>query len=200
MRSPTSHSQLLGAARTDQELLAALRTDDRAAYGEIFRRYSGRLLALAYGKLGSREAAEELVQELFETLWVRRAESQAQQLEQYLFSAIKYRIINYMRAYKVREAYAAYCRIRQTEAVATTEDAVAFDDLKTALLHGMQQLPAKSREIFRLSRLEQFTVPEIASQVNLSAKAVEFHLTRSLKVLRVHLKDFMVVAALLMLR
>lgn len=200
MLSLTSRSLPLYAERSDAELLAALRADDKGAYAEIFRPYSARLFELAYGKLRSRETAEELVQELFESLWRRRADRTAQQLAPYLFSALKYRILNHIRASKVREGYAAYCRLGQTEAVATTEEAVAFEDLKAALLHGMQKLPAKSREIFRLSRLEQFTVPEIAAQVNLSAKAVEFHLTRSLKLLRVHLKEFLVVAALLFLR
>lgn len=196
----TSRSFRLSAASTDKELLAALRADDTEAYAELFRRYSARLFEQAYGKLRCRETAEELVQELFETLWLRRADCQAQQLGPYLFSALKYRILNHLRAEKVRECYAAYCRIGQTEAVATTEEAVAFEDLKSALLRGMQQLPEKSREVFRLSRLEQFTVPEIALHVNLSTKAVEFHLTRSLKMLRMHLKDFLVVAALLFLR
>lgn len=199
MLSLTSHSRRLYAASTDQELLVALRAADREAYAEIFRRYSGRLFELAHGKLKSRETAEELVQELFETLWLKRAESAAQQLDHYLFSAVRYRIINHIRNYKVREAYAAYCRLRQSEAVASTEEAVAYEDLSAALQSGMQQLPQKAREIFRLSRLEQFTVPEIASQVNLSPKAVEYHLTRSLKVLRVHLKDFLVLLAFALL-
>lgn len=186
-------------ASTDEELLIALRANDREAYAEIFRRYSPRLFELAQRKVRSPEIAEELVQELFESLWFKRTDQQAQRLEHYLFSAIKYRIINHIRACKVREGYATYCRISQTETVAVTEETIAFEDLKAALLRGMQKLPIKSREIFRLSRLEQFTVPEIAVQVNLSAKAVEFHLTRSLKMMRTHLKDFLVVVALLLL-
>lgn len=184
------------AASGDDELLAALRADDRGAYAEIFRRYSSRLFELAYGKLKSRETAEELVQELFETLWLKRATSQAQQLEPYLLSAIKYRILNHIRACKVREAYATYCRLCQTEAVATTEEVIAFEDLNAALANGMKRLPEKSREIFRMSRLEQFSVPEIAIRVHLSPKAVEYHLTRALKMMRVHLRDFLTVVAL----
>ena len=180
------------AAWSDDDLLVALRTDDRRAFAEVFRRHAPRLLAAACGKLQSREAAEELVQELFETLWTSRAERTIGQLAPYLLSALKYRVINHIRARDVRRGYAVYCRVHQTEAVATTEEAVALDDLRTALLRGMQQLPALSREVFRLSRLEQRTVPEIAQHVNLSPKAVEYHLTRSLKWLRLYLRDFLV--------
>lgn len=195
-----SRSRRLYAASTDEELLAALRGNDSGAYAEIFRRYSARLFSLAYRKLKSREIAEDLVQEIFEKLWFKRADTYAQQLEQYLFSAIKYRILNHIRACAVRDGYAAYCQLCQTEAVAVTEETIACDEVRAALLMGMQKLPEKSREIFRLSRLEQFTVPEIALQVNLSAKTVESHLTRSLKVLRLHLKGFLAIAALLFLR
>lgn len=195
-----SRSMGLFAASTDKELLNALRAGDKGAYAEIFRRYSPRLFALAYRKLKSREIAEDLVQELFEKLWLKRAENHAQLLEQYLFSAIKYRILNHIRACAVREGYAAYCQLSQSQAVAVTEETIAFDDVKAALLKGMQKLPEKSREIFRLSRLEQFTVPEIAVQTNLSAKTVESHLTKSLKVLRAYLKDFLVIAVLLLMK
>jgi RNA polymerase sigma-70 factor (family 1) len=182
----------------DDTLLAALRADDREAFAEIFRRYSSRLFELAYAKLKDREAAEELVQELFENVWLKRNASHIHELEYYLFSAIKYRVINYIKSRKVREGYAAYCRIYQTEGVATTEEVIAVDDLTAALSYGLQQLPEKSREIFRLNRLEQFTVPEIALRFNLTPKAVEYHLTRSLKFLRVYLKDFLVMLLLLL--
>lgn len=187
------------ATWTDNALLTALRADDREAFAEIFQRYAPRLFELAYSKLKSREAAEELVQELFENVWLKRNESHIQGLEHYLFSAIKYRIINHIKSCKVREGYAAYCRISQNEAVDNTEEALAFEDLNAALVCGMQQLPEKSREIFRLSRLEQYTVPEIALRVNLTPKAVEYHLTRSLKILRVYLRDFLVAVIPLLL-
>jgi DNA-binding CsgD family transcriptional regulator len=46
--------------------------------------------------------------------------------------------------------------------------------------------------VFQLSRLEHQTVPQIAVRLKLSPKAVEYHLTRALKLLRVSLKDFLV--------
>jgi RNA polymerase sigma-70 factor (family 1) len=187
------------AAWPDNTLLAALRADDREAFAEIFQRYSSRLFEVAYAKLKGREAAEELVQELFENLWFKRGESQILDLEHYLFSAIKYRVINQIKSRKVREGYAAYCRIRHSEAVETTQEIIALQDLNAALVVGMEQLPEKSREIFRLSRLEQYTVPEIALRFNLTPKAVEYHLTRSLKLLRVYLKDFLVSIMFLLL-
>ncbi|HEY1166573.1 MAG TPA: sigma factor-like helix-turn-helix DNA-binding protein, partial [Chitinophaga sp.] len=51
-------------------------------------------------------------------------------------------------------------------------------------------LPQKTREIFRLCRYEKWPVKEIARFMNLSEKAVEYHVTQSLKFIRLRLKDY----------
>ena len=180
------------ASYSDADLLAALRTDDQGSFAEIYQRYCYQLFTVAYRKLKSRETAEELVQDLFENLWNRRASHEIQQLAHYLFSALRYRIINYVKAQQVRAGYELYCRLAASEADSNTEDALALNELRTALLASVRKLPAKTREIFQLSRLEQYSVAEISGRVNLSEKTVEYHLTKSLKLLRSYLRDFLV--------
>jgi RNA polymerase sigma-70 factor (family 1) len=190
--SPTSSSY---ADLSDADLLAALRTDDAGSFTEIYQRYCYQLFTVAYRKLNNREAAE--VQDLFENLWNRRASHEIAQLKQYLFSALRYRIINYIKAQQVRAGYELYCRLTGVRAATTTEDALAYGELSAALLAGVRRLPTKTREIFQLSRLEQYSVAEISGRVNLSEKTVEYHLTKSLKLLRSYLRDFLVLALVL---
>ena len=54
----------------------------------------------------------------------------------------------------------------------------------------MKKLPEKSGEVFRLSRFEGQSVRAIADRLNLSEKAVEYHITKSLKVLKEQLRVF----------
>lgn len=178
---------------TNGALLDALRADDEGAFGEIYKRYCYRLFTVAYCKLKSREVAEELVQDLFATLWSKRATCQVQQLEHYLFSAIRYRIINYIKSQKIKAGYEFYCQMRQAATDQDTEEFLALKDLDTAFEAGLNRLPQKSREVFRLSRLEHCTVPEISGRLHLSEKAIEYHITKSLKLLRVYLQDFLLV-------
>lgn len=184
------------ASWTDAALLEALRADDRTAFAELYERYWHRVFGLAYRRLASRETAEELVQDLFTDLWHKRAAHTIEHLEPYLLTAISRRVIGHLRAHRVREAYADYCRWHQAEATQETEQTLAAADLSDAFSSALLHLPEQSREIFRLSRLEHFSVLEIAQQLNLSAKAVEYHLTKSMRLLRLHLKDFVLVAAL----
>ncbi|MDF7815677.1 RNA polymerase sigma-70 factor [Hymenobacter sp. YC55] len=184
----------LYAAWTDTALLDALRADQEQAFTEIYKRYCYRLFTVAYRKLKSSEVAEELVQDLFADLWIRRSSIQIQHLESYLFTAIRYRIINYIKAQQIKTGYESYCRLSANETDTDTEKSLALNDLSEALLASMRKLPEKSREIFQLSRLEHYTVPEISVRVKLSEKSVEYHLTKSLKLLRTYLRDYLLLA------
>jgi DNA-directed RNA polymerase specialized sigma24 family protein len=136
------------ASCSDAVLVDALRANEEGAFAEIYQRYCYPLFTLAYRKLKDREVAEELVQDLFENLWSRRAENQIQQLSNYLFTAVKYRIINYLKVQKVKAGYELFCRLSASQAAAdtTTEDALALHDLSSALRASVQQLPEIGEE------------------------------------------------------
>lgn len=183
------------ASWTDAALLEAVALDDWRAFAELYERHWYRVFALAYRKLKSREAAEELGQELFATLWHKRGQQTINQLEDYLMVAINHRVLSYIRAHRIRVHYADYCRDLATEATHETEDALAAADLSAAFLKGVELLPEKSREVFRLSRLEHQSVEEIAARLDVTPKAVEYHLTKSMKRLRMHLREFLAMLA-----
>ena len=182
----------LPAAWDDADLLAALPGGHEGAFAEIYRRYGLLLLEQASRKTGSREAAEEIVQDIFTVLWQRRTHAASiQKLPEYLSTAVKFRVINLIKNRYTHEGYAAYCRTVATEADHRTENDLAATDLVGALHAGLTHLPSHTREIFRLSRFEHQTVPEIAVRLKLTPKAVEYHITRALRLLRVSLKDFL---------
>ncbi len=60
--------------------------------------------------------------------------------------------------------------------------------------------PNRPAAFFEMSRYECRTVKEISEELSISPKGVEYHITRSLKVLRVALKDYLPVFYLLFLR
>ena len=182
----------------DAALVSALRHGDTLAFAEIYERYWWALFQLAARKLGSREAAEELVQDLFTVLWHKRAEHQIQHLPYYLHAAVRHRVIDCIKARAPRETYVAYHGAQLSQPDHSTEEEVAAADLSGALRAGLTQLPNHTREVFRLSRFEHQSVPEIAVRLNLSRKTVEYHLTRALKQLRVSLKDFLVLVLALL--
>jgi len=71
-----------------------------------------------------------------------------------------------------------------------TDETVQFADLSKAVEEVMKKLPEKTCEVFKLSRFENQPVKSIARQLNLSEKAVEYHITKSLKVLQEQLRIY----------
>ena len=179
-------SQLL----TDDLLLQSLKASDGKAFRTLYERYWKRLFAMACYKLKSREAAEEIVQNIFVSLWEKRETLQIEKLEQYLFTAVKYKVINYIDALMVRQVNQK--NLPDTTVDESTESTILINDLHHAIQEALSKLPPKTREVFTLSRFEKYSVKEIAHHMNLTEKAVEYHITQSLKSMRISLKDYVV--------
>lgn len=179
----------------------ALVSGQERAFEEIYRRYWLTLFQTAWQKTGSRDAAEELVQDLFVRLWERRPELQVRSsLKNYLHGAIRYRIINYIRDQMLSSRHLEAIKNDVFELGENKVEAdFRFRELDTSLQASIEKLPEKSRTIFELSRSRHFSNKQIAGQLNISEKTVEYHLTKSLKLLRVYLKDFVTVFAVIML-
>ena len=196
--SSTLVSAACVAAACDADLVRALGQNDEKAFAEIYERYWRPLHQQAVRKLGRAEDAEEVVQDLFVTLWNKRRTASIQQLDAYLFSGLKYKIIDCIRAQLVRKAYAATAPHHHKAPSRCTEETLAAADLSLALDASVRNLPSHTQEVFRLSRVEHQSVPEIAARLRVSPKTVEYHLSRSLRMLRKHLKDFLVAVVLVL--
>ncbi len=179
---------------TDDQLVALLRDNrhEEKAFAEIYERYWKKLTSLAIFKTNSTEIAAEIVQEIFIKLWEKRNSTNIIHLESYLFTALKYQIISHLRAVissrNITDVYA--------EPHVVSQETLTVDALKTAIETAMAQLPAKTQQIFRMSRFEEKSHREISSELDISEKSVEYHITQTLKILREHLKDFYILLML----
>jgi RNA polymerase sigma-70 factor (family 1) len=177
-------------AFTDTELINLLGEGSESAFQEIYRRYWYKLYVVAKRKVSADQDAEEIVQDIFVDLWERRHQERITQLNKFLFGAVKYKVLNYIRAQMVRQEYQQITLRAAVEDDSNTEEALALTDLSHAITAGIAQLPVKTQEIFRLNRLEGLPVKEISAKLNMPERTVEYHITQSLRTMRVCLKDF----------
>ncbi|MDJ1471290.1 RNA polymerase sigma-70 factor [Xanthocytophaga flava] len=176
---------------TDAYLLEKLCQNDTTAFEEIYRRYSSKVYRIAYKKLYSKETAEELVQDLFTKLWLKRHELHITgSIESYLAIAILNAVTTHIRACLVREKYASQIQWDHYLQETNTEDIVCVNELEEALQRAISSMPEKSKEVFLLSRNESQSANQIAEHLNISHKTVEYHMGKALKYLRVYLRDF----------
>ena len=184
---------------TDQELLALIRKDDDEAFAELYNRYSPKVRALAFSKINSIEATQEIVQEIFSGIWERRESLYIEAVPNYLAVAVKYRAINYIKSQlafrKYSNIYKAFVKVSEEE----TLEAVQFHNLTEAIEESVQKLPEKTQLVFRLNRMEGKSIAEIAIKLKLSEKAIKYHISRSIKELRFHLKEFLISLTMVLL-
>lgn len=175
---------------TDEILARLLRTSDSQAFHEIYQRYWRRLFALALRKIGQKEIAEEIVQDVFETLWEKHASMIIENLESYLFSCIKYGVIRHYKSQIVEEKYFQYAQQNNADEE-KTEELLLLNELHTSIEKALNLLPEKTQQVFRMSRFEHLSVKQISEKLTISDKAVEYHITQALKTLRTQLKDYL---------
>lgn len=170
----------------DIRLITALKGGDTDAFELIYKRMASKLLRFVNSKVCDRELSEEIVQEVFVSLWVRRHKLDADMpLAPYLFSAAKYRVLSHIRSEKVRHKYAehfAWFVVQQQEN--STENIVNEADLKAVIEEQISHLPPKCQRAFRLSRFEYLSIAEIAEEMDISKRTVENYITHALKYLR----------------
>jgi RNA polymerase sigma-70 factor (family 1) len=171
---------------TDKKLLSLLKMrDDYDAFTEIYSRYWDVLLNTAYQRLKSREASEEIVQEVFVTLFVKRKEIEiTTSLEAWLKTALKYKVFNIYRSQQVHLLHLNKI-IRQNEISPLMPDEVVnLKEIKQRIRVAADKLPEKCRQVFLLSRFEHLSQLEIAERMGISLSTVKKHLTKALAALR----------------
>jgi RNA polymerase sigma-70 factor (family 1) len=173
-----------------------MRHGDKGAFAELFRRHWSKVHAMTYARVRSVEVTKEIVQDLFMSLWEKRATLVIDNLSAYLYTAIKNRVVNYVEAQIIRKKHWDYYKRMIPEHYRVAQNDASVNELIEAIQLGMDHLPEKSKKVFVLNRMEGRSIAEIAHLLNLSEKAIQYHLTQSIKKLRLHLKDYIVLGSL----
>jgi RNA polymerase sigma-70 factor (family 1) len=175
---------------SDEDLVLALMAGDMLAFEFIYKKYALKLFNIAYNQLGSQEDAEEIVQELFSSIWKKRMDLNIRKLEVYLVVAVKNKIYDSISSRINFRKYQEYVILKEVYENNDTLDVVNFNQLKEAVDKILSMLPEKTADVFRRSRFENQPIKEIASALDLSEKAVEYHITKSTKFFKEHLRDY----------
>lgn len=175
----------------DQALLILLREGNPRAFETIYRRYWRHLYGFVYQQIGSKEDTKEIVQELMLSLWQNRAEAEIHNLRSFLFIAARNLANRYFRKEINLRKYREYQLLQEVFESSGADEIVNEQQLSQALEKALEQLPEKTALIFRMNKLDDVSVKRIAVQMGLSDRAVEYHLTKSMRAVRKHLQEFL---------
>lgn len=183
------------ALNPDIELLDRLKNNDRAAFDVIYNKYWSKLYLSAYNLLRNRQISEDIIQEIFVCLWLKRSTVRIDNLNSYLYTAVRFQVFKSIRDGKGRADLFA-----EAEKLSTNggiESKLFEKEVTKRLDENIALLPEKCREIFILSRKEHLSVKEIAEQLHISPKTIENQIGIALRRLRSNMGDLLFWLAIL---
>lgn len=181
----------------DIHLLERIRQGDMRAYEEIFTRYYTTLCA--YTRLYVRgEVSENIVQDLMLWLWENRTTLHiTESLSRYLFRATRNRCLKYLNHEMVERRVLGQLSEKLHEQF-EAPDFYVIEELQERIRKAVEQLPPSYREAFELNRFQHKTYEEIAGLLDISPKTVDYRIQQSLKLLRIRLKEYLPLIAVLL--
>ena len=167
---------------SDKGLLNSLVKNDRDAFEEIFDRYWSRLYIFAYNVLEDKDTCEDIIQEIFISLWERRQEVIIDNLSSYLYSSVKYKIANHFRNGKITENFLG--KWVKSLGAKNIEDSIEFKEISFKVEKLINELPEQRRLIFNLSKKNNLSHKEIAEKLGISVRTVKNQVSSALKFIR----------------
>ncbi len=183
----------------EKNLVKALKNGDKIAFEKIFRIYQEQLYFFCYSFLNQKEDAENITQDVFVKLWIKRASLDCEKsFSGFLFTMTKNLALNHIRTTIHRQLFVNQLLDDGLEDCRQTDKQVSFNEVKRSLNNLISQLPTKRKKIFQLSREEGLSHKEISKHLGVSVHTVESQVSKALKFIRKGLKDFVPVLFLLL--
>jgi len=186
---PALVRHLPGRASSSTDLARRIRDGDPAALETLFHEHYAALCRFANRYLHDRAAAEDLVQDVFTSIWAGRLRLDVRgSLRAYLFAAVRNRALNLRKHQLVErdwELDEAIPDVRALHRAPPRPDDLLDDvERRNRLRAALEALPERCRLVMQLRWEEQLTHAEIADVLGITVKGVERQLSRGLRALR----------------
>lgn len=171
----------------EKALLARLAAGDADAFSSLFNLYQDPLTQFITRFVKLPQLAEDLSQEVFLKIWQQRAKlTDLQSFRAFLFIVARNHTLNTLQtASRSQTAIGAITRAAFGERnTSPTDDRVLSREYLDFLRRAVDNLPPRSREVFRLCREQQLSYDEVAAQLGISRNSVKNHMVHSMKILK----------------
>lgn len=176
----------------DVLIFKKIKDGDIETFEQVFRQYYLPLYMYSFGIIGRKDAAEEIVQELFYVLWRdREALNIVRSMKSYLYGAVRNQSLQYFEHQYVKERHRENVLSRKLEASETTaQEQIEYKELQNIINRTLEQLPERRQRIFRMHRMEGRKYKEIAQLLSVSIKTVEAEMTKAYQILRQEIEKY----------
>ena len=166
---------------------------NQLAFDSFMDRHGPRLYHHAYGILGNREQAEEVVSDVFLEAWKQRAQlSRMQSIVAWLNTIVYRRAVSVRRRERRQQTAVPIDELAdfffpQIQPASPVDSLISAEDSRL-LNEAISQLPPRCRHVFFLAKVEQMSYADIARMLDISEATVNYHVTYALSQLRRQLR------------
>lgn len=157
---------------------------DQRTFETLFQTYWKRMYAFALKTTDDEHDAQEIVQEIFKSLWERRKSLNLNDAERYLLRSVKLKSLEYIRNKATRDRHHEV--ILKQSSTSYEDSQVNFNELKGRINSIIDTLPKQCKNVFKMSREQGLTNKEIAQNLFITERAVEYHISKALMVFRTY--------------
>src|SRR5699024_2758058 len=143
-----------------KQFLRELSRNDKSAFRVIYENYWEKLYAVCYYYTSSREDAEDMVAEIFISLWKNRTKVEINHLSSYLVKAAKNKSLKYLQKKQRQRKYSKLFKestASENAYIPSPQQLLEYKELSSALNAQIQSLPEKTKRIFLLNRNKELT-------------------------------------------
>lgn len=180
---------------TDEQLYSLVHQGNKEAFNTLFLKYYVMLCAYAR-QMVSLDEAENIVQDVMLWVWENKRMGEIKpSVKSYLYTAVKNKCITLINREKVK--YRVKNELLDEMSHFFHDDFSTIAELKNRINEAIANLPDSYRRAFEMNRFQNKTYKEIADELDISPKTVDYRIQQALKILRFELKDYLYLLTLL---
>ena len=188
-----------GLLHHDSDVLKKLIQGDESAFKQIYDYYWFSIYKTVKRYTKSTVVAEDIVQEIFTTLWNNRSNFGAViYLEYYLITMAKNLTFKTLRKMAFEETIKNRLSAESTDEAETAEDSILDQQYSQLIQQAVGLLPSQQKQIFRLAKIEGLSHKAIAAQLKISHLTVKTHMAKALRFIRHYLQPHLGIYVLLL--
>ncbi len=176
---------------SEHDLIIQLKNDDRHAFDIIYNMYARKLMSFCLSYVRITEDAEEIIQDIFVSLWKNRYTIQnTRTLSPFLSGILRNNILYYFRRKLNSPIYEEYINLRDDSHPVDDRANIEYEEFRRIILKEINKLPRSQRDAIILSKFQGLSNREIADRLNLNIQTIKNALSVGLKNLRKRLSDY----------
>jgi RNA polymerase sigma-70 factor (family 1) len=151
-------------------------------FDQAFNTWYDPIRNFIYYKTGDMQTAEDIAQETFLKVWVKRSDVHNETIKHLLYTIANHLFLNRLSHEKV--SFNFKNNYQQPVNTNSPEFDMEMNEFDAKLQKALADLDENKRTVFLMNRIDDFTYNEIAGQLGITVKAVEKRMEKALAFLR----------------